>query len=431
MAVVYRGPKGWLLDHLAFINKTILNCEGMRSYSFRPEYFNMVKPHIGFSSYSTSPRLKMETSTTERCSEVSWFGNNFSGLDSSGNTACHSRKRKWKHKEMNQGELDALAYHTKIRDLILEGTKCLLQSEMAKSLLLRMNASDGGSKSCIANRAAGDSRLAELCELAKQVPLAEEEEDVQSVVQVIDKKVPSIELDPFSLVTENTATCTRIVTLMGEKYLIPSDTSFLLSDITRVRPLLNYKKFDVIVIDPPWENKSVKRSNRYSYLSSWQIKQMPVPALAAPGCLVVTWVTNRQKHLRFVKEELYPHWTIEVVAEWYWVKITSSFEFVYPLDSPHKKPYEILILGKLKDTTNCQTRETSEPIPDHQLLVSVPSRLHSHKPPLAEVLAGYIRSNAQCLEMFARSLQPGWTSWGNEVLRFQHLDYFCSLEDAT
>ena len=51
---------------------------------------------------------------------------------------------------------------------------------------------------------------------------------------------------------------------------------------------------------------------------------MPVPKLAAADCLVVTWVTNRQKHLCFVKEELYPLWSVEVIAEWYWVKVSSE-----------------------------------------------------------------------------------------------------------
>lgn len=41
-----------------------------------------------------------------------------------------------------------------------------------------------------------------------------------------------------------------------------------------------------------------------------------------------------------------------------------------------------------------------------------------------EVLKSYIGAEANCLELFARSLQPGWTSWGNEVLKFQHVSYF-------
>lgn len=63
--------------------------------------------------------------------------------------------------------------------------------------------------------------------------------------------------------------------------------------------------------------------DRYSSLPSSQIKQLPVPALASTGCVVVTWVTNRAQHLRFVREELYPHWGVEVIAEWLWVKVQT------------------------------------------------------------------------------------------------------------
>lgn len=43
---------------------------------------------------------------------------------------------------------------------------------------------------------------------------------------------------------------------------------------------------------------------------------------------------------------------------------------------------------------------------------------------VAEVLKPYVGAEAKRLELFARSLQPGWTSWGNEVLKFQHISYF-------
>ena len=32
-------------------------------------------------------------------------------------------------------------------------------------------------------------------------------------------------------------------------------------------------------------------------------------------------------------------------------QITNSGEFVFPLDSPHKKPYECLILGRFQEKT--------------------------------------------------------------------------------
>lgn len=87
---------------------------------------------------------------------------------------------------------------------------------------------------------------------------------------------------------------------------------------------------------------------RYSFMSLWQIKSLPVPHLLAPGALVGIWVTNKQKYLRFTKTELFPHRSVELVAEWYWVKVTRRGELVTDLDSPHKKPYEPLLLGRFK-----------------------------------------------------------------------------------
>ncbi|TRY59009.1 hypothetical protein DNTS_012398 [Danionella cerebrum] len=233
-------------------------------------------------------------------------------------------------------------------------------------------------------------------------------------------------LDLFSSITENPFDCACEVTFMKDKYLLPARSRFLLSDITRMHPLVNSgEKYDLIVLDPPWENKSVKRSNRYNWLASSQLKQLPVPLLAAPGCLVVSWVTNRAKHRQFIKEELYPLWGIEVMAEWFWVKVTRSGEFVFPLDSQHKKPYEVLILGKLNSCREVEESSSAvNTLPDQKLLLSVPSTLHSHKPSLSAVLKPYIPEHPRCLELFARSLQADWSCWGNEVIKLQHCQYF-------
>lgn len=108
-------------------------------------------------------------------------------------------------------------------------------------------------------------------------------------------------------------------------------------------------------------------------------------------------------------------------------QVTTSGQFVFPLDSHHKKPYEVLVLGRYRSTADNPTSSsgTSEvPVEDQRLIVSVPSALHSQKPSLSEVLKPHVAAGAECLELFARSLQPGWTSWGNEVLKFQHVSYF-------
>ena len=52
---------------------------------------------------------------------------------------------------------------------------------------------------------------------------------------------------------------------------------------------------------------------------------------AQDGCLVAMWVTNRERHQRFVHKELLPHWGLQHVATWFWLKVTDSGELVSPL----------------------------------------------------------------------------------------------------
>ncbi|XP_068252432.1 N(6)-adenine-specific methyltransferase METTL4 [Nyctibius grandis] len=478
MSVVHQLAAGWLVDHLSFINQcgyeicddsfaypggvtldTAVTATGdchatsafaatsssrdgrgpgdtieterktaKARYMFREEFFDISKPHIAAALEEQLWQGYPEVNLTEVKANSNREEHQEGTKSDIGDSVASARKKLKRKCVFNQGELDALEYHSKVRKLIWEGTLHLVQ-EGLKSGFLHPTTEE---LSCRKNVVPGHigCGLAELCEMAKQFPAVNESD--HQPVHVLDDETAIPEQDLLSCVTENSSNCAKTVVLMGQKYLVPPKSSFLLSDISRLQPLLNYKKkYDVIVIDPPWENKSVKRSNRYSYLSSWQIKQIPVPALAAPNCLVVMWVTNRQKHLRFVKDELYPHWSVKTLAEWHWVKITRAGEFVLPLDSLHKKPYEVLVLGRVQGDLKEAFRKSEDvlPVPEHKLIVSIPCSLHSHKPPLTAVLAEFIKPDVECLELFARNLQPGWTSWGNEVLKFQHVDYFTLLQN--
>ena len=87
--------------------------------------------------------------------------------------------------------------------------------------------------------------------------------------------------------------------------------------------------------------------------------------------------------------------------------------------------------------------------PDGLVMIAVPGE-HSRKPQLAQLLQPYLPEKAVCLEvclttqwclglfvgctgrqsplcsvqMFARELIAGWTSWGNQVLHFQQKCFF-------
>ncbi|XP_041669767.1 N(6)-adenine-specific methyltransferase METTL4 [Cheilinus undulatus] len=410
MSVVVANKHGWVVDACSLIDQWYSRCIQIKKTHksdmkcrYKRQCFQISKSH-----FDVKVDAAVEGENSERLQK----------------TDKPPKKRKRKHSELNQGEVDLQAFHEKIRSVILDGTKSLVDSAR---VLGHLNGATDLVKEPLPSH---ECSLVALCEMAKELPLVDNEDEEQEVCvqSLVAEDGCSSHVDLFSRVTENRDESAIVVKLMGDEYVIPPRTAFLLSDFTRIRPLIHYgNKFDLIVIDPPWENKSVKRSRRYSSLPSTQLKRLPVPLLASPNCLVVTWVTNRPSHLRFVRDELYPHWGVEVKAEWFWVKVTTSGQFVFPLDSHHKKPYEVLVLGRYPspgDKCTSSSETSAVPVEDQRLIVSVPSALHSQKPSLSEVLKPYIGSEAKCLELFARNLQPGWTSWGNEVLKFQHRSYF-------
>ncbi|KAI4890507.1 hypothetical protein NFI96_011444 [Prochilodus magdalenae] len=401
MSVLFANEYGWLLDSCRLINEGFECCrsvkEGNIRCRFNKLYYDILKPHIA----DKDKTEQLNTVTPTRIDLKT------------------RKRRKRKRSDLNQGELEAEAFHETVRLWVLEASESLIQAGHHCGYLTEALPTEPTKPTTV-----HVCQLAALCDMAKQL-LPVETPDAVSVQVIKGHADLDSHLDLFSRLTENPYSFALEVMLMGEKYFLPPRSRFLLSDFTRLQPVINSEeKFDLIVLDPPWENKSVKRSNRYSFLPSTRLKQLPVPAVSAAGCVVVTWVTNRSRHLRFVKEELYPHWGVKLLAEWLWVKVTRGGEFVFPLDSPHKKPYEVLLLGRICAKADSATRPEECEIPDHRLLISIPSALHSQKPSLSAVLRPYIKQNARCLEMFARSLQPGWTSWGNEVIKFQHHSYF-------
>ncbi len=56
----------------------------------------------------------------------------------------------------------------------------------------------------------------------------------------------------------------------NRSFLLPAYSAFLLCDISRLRGLFPPRKYDVIVLDPPWENKSALRSKRFDNVIIYQ-----------------------------------------------------------------------------------------------------------------------------------------------------------------
>lgn len=76
------------------------------------------------------------------------------------------------------------------------------------------------------------------------------------------------------------------------------------------------------------------------------------------------------------------------------------------LDLFHHRPYECLLVGICHGKVmNCKQLLGSEPIPDNQIIISVPGD-YSRKPPIGGLLQEYAPrlKGGRCVELFAREL---------------------------
>ncbi|XP_033737046.1 N(6)-adenine-specific DNA methyltransferase METTL4-like isoform X2 [Pecten maximus] len=419
MAVICRSEFGWVLDHKQYLDK-IYSQESAQSsgrdltFQFQADLFHIKSPFMMDSQFAATK----ERTTEEGESSV-------------------QRKRKKRKAELNWGELKAADYHNQIKDQVLTAVNTLLElGKEAGYFPTEKNLQDLDNnlkaRSAMKSVEQTDDHLQESCyqtDITSSLHLkgiALKNNDSVMVSSIINRPVHYHGADP------------AVVSLDDELYLLPPRCSFLLSDISCLGLLetnTEFPCFDMIVMDPPWQNKSVKRLKKYNSISNEDLLDIPIPRLGTDNSLVVVWVTNRWQHIHFIKDTLFPGWSVQFVAEWHWVKVTKEGEMVYAFDSPHRKPYEVLIIGRCrKPTVETKTDDVDvetflqqkgiSPIPKSQCIVSVPCCLHSVKPPLQEVMKDYLPLKPHCLELFARNLTPDWTSWGNQVLKHQHQKYF-------
>ncbi|KAF9403486.1 Methyltransferase-like protein 4 [Mortierella sp. AD011] len=275
--------------------------------------------------------------------------------------------------------------------------------------------------------------------------------------------------DIYETLIENNHHCPALITFPTEgepRYLIPPLSGFVVSDLDRIHGLKSIARrnggFNIIVMDPPWQNASVDRMAHYGTLDLYDLFKIPIPdLLGAPKVqdltgesesrgIVAVWITNRAKVKKVVVEKLFPAWGLEFVAQWSWLKITTGGEPVLSFENRHRRAYEGVLIGKQKVCPTKNNTATPQPLitpkVSRKLLVSVPSQ-HSRKPSLNGILEKEFFSE-NCvpspdsipdltapvasgdedttikplnrLELFARNLEEGVLSWGNEPIRYQY-----------
>ncbi|CAK8690297.1 unnamed protein product [Clavelina lepadiformis] len=382
MAIVDRVDGGYLLDHELYLEQTYQSTvvgDLAISYKFQASYFDLNKPHLGDGQQAAVSDSTEYEPKKKRC-----------------------RRRRHKRKSpFNHGEVEAREYHDEIKDRLFAVTLRLCQT-------LKGNKSLKPSK--------GNERLHDL----KNAVFLQ----LSSDLGLHSNSISSVSPSKLNAGLSNPCSYSSMIKIDDSFYLLPPHSKAFSSDVSDLSALIKdcelFGKYNCIVLDPPWENKSVRRGHKYRSLPFDKIASIPLHKLCASECLVVIWVTNKQKIMKWVRNVLFPRWNICYLAQWHWVKVTTNGIPVFPWESLHKKPYETIFLGHYL----CKNHQHSI---KENVICSVPCMVHSHKPPLYEVIKNSLMevANPRCLEMFARSLSPSWSSWGNEVVKLQNISYFC------
>ncbi|ODN00078.1 Methyltransferase-like protein 4, partial [Orchesella cincta] len=220
----------------------------------------------------------------------------------------------------------------------------------------------------------------------------------------------------------------------SHKFIFLPNTKFYCKDVSELDKTFCGKekeeRFDVIVMDPPWRNKFIRRKKRKQHEAGYQlidddgIAKLPIGKLLKDDGLVVCWCTNAKSHQDALINEIFRDWNVKYLETWYWLKVTKSGVPIchFNIDN-RKQPYEVIIIGIRQENL---TSSHGAPAPKPKIVVSVPSSVNSHKPPLIDILRRRFKNRSfehKC-EVFARYLIPGFTSFGNEVIKLQHSNLF-------
>ena len=196
---------------------------------------------------------------------------------------------------------------------------------------------------------------------------------------------------------ENSTESTITLTMRESEYFIPPNGVFYLTDIGSMNRYPEVSKFDIIYIDPPWKNKSVKRGKKYSTNDMALLETLNIPERLSENGYFIIWITNNERVEQYVTS-LMEQYGMEQKSCWKWIKLAASGKTVYPFDNPHKSPWERLLFFGRKNVTH---------IPN-KTFAAIPSRIHSQKPNLHQLIETAVNiPDAEKVEFFARTVVSG------------------------
>lgn len=160
-----------------------------------------------------------------------------------------------------------------------------------------------------------------------------------------------------------------------------------------------------LLIDPPWryENTSARGALDYETMSDDEIVRLPIALITAPRAHLYLWTTDAHLELamRCMRD-----WGFDYKHPFVWVKTTKDGGLKLQAGNYGRKAHELLLFGV----------RGGLPVQRHDVptvFFAPPRKPHSRKPVTSHEIAEQLSPGPR-LEMFARTLRPGWMSWGKD-----------------
>ncbi len=167
------------------------------------------------------------------------------------------------------------------------------------------------------------------------------------------------------------------------------------------------KRYDIIVIDPPWPIKKIQRESRpnqgdtldYPTMTIQDITNLPIGNMANDNSMCFLCTINQ-----FLEESL------KILRVWgfkFHLSITWDKQNGMCLFGFHRRT-ELIVVG-YKGHMEMYPKKKAMPT----IITESSWGKHSVKP---DILYEWAETFGQdCIDLFARELRLGWDAWGNEV----------------
>ena len=171
------------------------------------------------------------------------------------------------------------------------------------------------------------------------------------------------------------------------------------------------KKYNLIVIDPPWNVKKVTHKDRpnqtemdYPTMSLDEIKNLNIKSLAKDECWIFLWTT--QKYL-FKTKDVLEDWGFKHLNTAVWEKTFGKSAGMPLFGFRYNCEFILIGYNKVKPSLWIKGK------PLIPLCFQAENIKHSKKPDKFYKMIEPLGDKR--IDIFARNTRDGWDCWGNEV----------------